>query len=60
MMTTNYKCKHCGGPAVIVKRYKGYEYRYCRKCNIKYWTQETKDGVITLREWVPVKRNKYD
>lgn len=60
MQTTKYKCAHCGGQAVIVKRYKDHEYRHCRKCNIKYWTQETKDGIVTLREWVPVKRNKYD
>lgn len=44
-------CKYCDGIAAIVNRYKGHEYRHCRKCDTKYLTHEENNQVIVERDW---------
>lgn len=53
------KCIYCNGNAVIVKRYKDHEYRYCKNCNKKFITHEEEENIIIDEEFVP-RRHFFD
>lgn len=53
------KCKYCEGNAVIVRRYRNHEYRYCKNCNKKFITHEEKDNIIIDDEYQHRKQNIF-
>jgi hypothetical protein len=54
------KCKYCeNSTAMIVRRYKGHEYRYCKKCNRKYITHEENGEIIVDDEYMHRKQNLF-
>lgn len=54
-----FECKECHGLAPIVKRYKGYEYRLCRHCNIKYVTHIVNGTVYVVDQYTPTRHRSF-
>lgn len=53
------KCKYCNDNAVIVRRYRDHEYRYCRACNKKFITHEENGKIIVDDEYQHRKQNIF-
>lgn len=56
----NAECKKKDATAQIVKRHKGYEYRFCKCCGTKYLTHKVNDDIYVVNSWIPRTYNKFD